>query len=319
MLPVIDLNNSDRDGLARELDGACRDFGFFYLIGHGLDTSLTDNLMRLARTFFAREHDEKMRIHMSRGGRAWRGYFPVGDELTSGYPDRKEGIYFGTELDEQDPRVQRGVPLHGRNQFPEVAGFDRAVLDYMHGVTDLGHRVLRLLAMALDLDTEFFTERYTQDPTILFRIFNYPAGSASDWGVGAHTDYGMLTFLAQDSIGGLQVRHGEGWLEVPDVPGSFVVNVGDMLERLTRGRYLSALHRVRNKSGQNRLSMALFFDPSFGAELVPIDGLATEQNPHTQVRWDDIDPNASLGTYGDYLLAKVSKVFPLLSASVRPR
>jgi isopenicillin N synthase-like dioxygenase len=137
-------------------------------------------------------------------------------------------------------------------------------------------------------------------------------------GVSApYTDYGLLTLLRQDAIGGLQVRNGERWLDVPDIPNSFVCNVGDMLERLTRGRYLSALHRVRNTSRQDRLSMAFFFDPAFEAQLAPIEDIGPERSPHTQVRWDEIDPNAPLGTYGDYLLAKVAKVFPELHAQVR--
>ena len=104
-LPVIDLSIAQRGGearseVARQLDLACSEFGFFYLVGHDVPARLTDGLLALAREFFAREPAEKMRIHMSRGGRAWRGYFPVGGELTSGQPDLKEGLYFGTELDD---------------------------------------------------------------------------------------------------------------------------------------------------------------------------------------------------------------------------
>ena len=326
-LPVIDLSllaqgDLAKDRLAAQLDWACREFGFFYLVGHGVDTSRIDALMSLSRQFFACDSEEKQRIHMAKGGRAWRGYFAVGDELTSGAPDRKEGIYFGTELDDADSRVQRGMPLHGRNQFPSLPGFEAAVLDYMAALTDLGHRLLEVLAGSLGLDDDFFAAHYTRDPTVLFRIFNYPAGRRSGhegWGVGAHTDYGLLTLLKQDSIGGLQVRNGERWIDVPDVANSFVCNVGDMLERLTQGRYLSALHRVRNDSDRDRLSMALFFDPGFDALLVPMAGVRPEHDrPHTDVRWDAIDPNGEVGSYGDYLLAKIARVFPDLGRNVLP-
>jgi isopenicillin N synthase-like dioxygenase len=339
-LPTIDLSLAGSSELidtelAQRLDQACREFGFFYLQGHGVDTAVVDALMDLSRSFFALGVDEKCGIHMSKGGRAWRGYFRVGDELTSGVPDAKEGIYFGTELDANDARVQANWPLHGSNQFPPLSGFRAAVLQYMNAVTDLGHRLLGLLARGLGLDAHFFVEHYTRDPTILFRIFNYPPQqpssnrpvqhdvtaplSETNWGVGAHTDYGLLTLLKQDSIGGLQVRHGEGWIDVQDVPDSFVCNVGDMLERLTSGRYLSALHRARNSSVHNRLSMALFFDPSFTAQLQPIESVQPErEQPHTDVRWDDIDPNQTVGTYGEYLLQKVGRVFPTLrDASLR--
>lgn len=326
-LPIIDLSlvrqgTVGRKQLEKQLDLACREFGFFYLIGHEIDASRIDLLMTLARQFFARDAEEKSRIHISQGGRAWRGYFRVGDELTSGIPDSKEGIYFGTELDDADPRVQRKLPLHGHNQFPALPGFKSEVLDYMRVVADLGQQLMALLAGALGRPATFFSENYTRDPTILFRIFNYPTGAAlqfneASWGVGAHTDYGLLTLLKQDSVGGLQVRHGKDWIDVPDIPNSFVCNVGDMLERLTQGRYLSALHRVNAIHDRDRLSMALFFDPSFDAKIVPIEGVSPHHDqPHTQVRWDSIDPNSTNGTYGEYLLKKVGKVFPALRDDV---
>src|SRR5215208_4899690 len=106
-----------------ELDTACRTHGFFYVADHGVSTSLLGELERLARAFFAQDEAAKLEIRMSLGGRAWRGYFPVGGELTSGVPDRKEGIYFGAELDGDHPAVRRGDPLHGKNLFPPDAGF----------------------------------------------------------------------------------------------------------------------------------------------------------------------------------------------------
>src|SRR5262245_31170605 len=135
-LPVIDLRLAGRgaetrSALARELDRACSEFGFFYLIGQPIDSRLSDRLLQLSRDFFSRDAAEKMQIHMSRGGRAWRGYFPLGGELTSGQPDLKEGLYFGTELDGNDPRVRAGTPMHGPNLFPEVAQFRETVLEYM--------------------------------------------------------------------------------------------------------------------------------------------------------------------------------------------
>ena len=140
-LPVIDLSVARRGGearseVARRLDLACREFGFFYLVGHDVPARSTDGLLALAREFFARDPAEKMRIHMSRGGRAWRGYFPVGGELTSGTPDLKEGLYFGTELDDSHPRVRAGTPMHGRNLFPEDPQFRASVLAYMSAQPD---------------------------------------------------------------------------------------------------------------------------------------------------------------------------------------
>jgi isopenicillin N synthase-like dioxygenase len=127
----------------------------------------------------------------------------------------------------------------------------------------------------------------------------------------------LLTLLQQDAVGGLQVLNRERWLDAPPLAGSLVCNVGDMLERLTNGRYLSALHRAKNLSARERLSMVLFLDPSFDAKLEPLPGVVPDsQQPHTNVRWDRIDPHAMQGTYGEYLLSKVSKVFPDLAPTV---
>ena len=328
-LPIVDIaslraDSRDLGSIGAALDRACSEFGFFYVTGHRIDPALCSRLMTLASRFFALPPTEKMAIAMAHGGRAWRGYFPVDGELTSGRPDRKEGIYFGTELGPDDPRVRAGVPLHGMNLYPPLSGFRETMLPYMDAVTAVGQLLLSGIAVGLGLESDYFLERYTRDPTVLFRIFNYPpatAGSAGDeLGVGEHTDYGLLTLLRQDEVGGLEIWHRDRWLAAPPVPDSFVCNVGDMLERLTAGRYVSALHRVRNLSTQDRISMPLFLDPSFDAVLAPIKVTAQEPTAvrlnQRARRWDGTDLATVSGTYGDYLLGKVSKVFPQLKARV---
>ncbi len=328
-LPIIDLGSLRRDArdlahIGAALDAACCEFGFFYITGHGIDPALSARMMKLAREFFASPLQAKMAIAMAHGGRAWRGYFPVDGELTSGRPDRKEGIYFGTELGFDDARVRAGVPLHGMNLFPALPGFRETILAYIDEVTAVGQLLLQGVAVGLGLSRDYFLERYTRDPTVLFRIFNYPPSTAGadehELGVGEHTDYGLLTLLRQDDIAGLQIWYQDRWLAAPPVHDSFVCNVGDMLERLTAGRYVSALHRVRNASGRDRISMPLFLDPSFEAVLEPIkvlapDPTAINRRRHGR-RWDGADLAAVSGTYGDYLLGKVSKVFPQLRAEV---
>ena len=262
-----------------------------------------------------------MRIDMARGGRAWRGYFAVGDELTSGKPDRKEGLYFGVELPADHPAVLAGTPLHGQNLFPEIPGFREVVLEYMAALTQLGHRLMAALALSLGLDESYFADRYTGDPLVLFRIFNYPASPAAaseaSWGVGEHTDYGMLTILRQDDSRRLQVKSRSRWIDAPPIPGSFICNIGDMLDRLTRGIYRSTPHRVLNSTDRDRMSLAFFFDPNYGAEVRPIDQLAGHRiEDDSQQRWDRANIHEIGGTYGDYLLSKVAKVFPQLRREV---
>ena len=260
-----------------------------------------------------------MKIAMAKGGRAWRGFFPVGGELTSGKPDLKEGVYFGDELDEDDPRVKRGVPMHGANLWPDaVPELKPAVLDFMARTTEAAHAVMRGVALSLGLDAAYFARTYTSDPTVLFRVFHYPPARAVDgeWGVGEHTDYGLLTLLAQDECGGLQVKSRSGWIEAPPIAGTLVCNIGDMLDRLTGGWYRSTPHRVRNVSGRDRLSFPLFFDPAWDAVIEPLPAHAAEAHDDSGERWDRANVHVFEGTYGDYLLGKVGKVFPDLEREV---
>jgi isopenicillin N synthase-like dioxygenase len=328
-VPIIEIGSLRNDSadvarIGAALDRACCEFGFFYVTGHGIDPALSSRMIALGRKFFALPLEQKLEIAMAHGGRAWRGYFPVDGELTSGRPDRKEGIYFGTELGPDDPRVRAGVPLHGMNLYPPLSGFRETLLTYIDNVTAVGQLLLRGIAVGLGLGPDYFLDRYTRDPTVLFRIFNYPpsiAGAHDDeLGVGEHTDYGLLTLLRQDEIGGLEIWHEDRWLPAPPVPDSFVCNVGDMLERPTAGRYVSALHRVRNVSKHDRISMPLFLDPSFDAVLAPIEALTPDSSASNrnrrERRWDNTDLATISGTYGEYLLNKVSKVFPQLKAKV---
>ncbi|MEV4411746.1 2-oxoglutarate and iron-dependent oxygenase domain-containing protein [Catellatospora sp. NPDC049609] len=316
-LPIIDLS-ADRAAVAAEIQAACRDSGFFYLTGHGVPTELLERLDAAAREFFALPEDVKLEIAMARGGRAWRGFFPVGGELTSGRPDLKEGLYFGLDLPDDDPRVRAGLPLHGADLYPrQVPALAELVPAYVAALTGVAQEVMRAVAVSLDLPADYFASGYTADPTVLFRIFHYPPSPSGDdgWGVGEHTDYGLLTLLAQDDNGGLQVRTPSGWVDAPPVPGTFVCNIGDMLDRLTGGWYRSTPHRVRNVSGNERLSFPFFFDPDFSATVPPLPGRArtgTDGHP----RWDGQDLRAFTGTYGDYLLGKVGKVFPQLRGEV---
>ena len=253
-----------------------------------------------------------------RPGAAWRGWFPLGGELTSGVPDEKEGLYFGSELSPEHPRVVAETPLHGANLFPDIPEDLRpAVLDYMQKMTGLGQSVLSGIALALGLSPSWFTENLTGDPLILFRIFRYPAMprvGPERWSVGEHTDYGLLTILAQDESGGLQVETPRGWTDVEPRPGTLVCNLGDMLERLTGGRYRSTPHRVRNKGSGDRLSFPFFLDPSWDAMVKRIPIIERPVDYEAARRWDHTSVHGFEGTYGEYILTKVGRVFPDLAS-----
>jgi isopenicillin N synthase-like dioxygenase len=316
-LPVIDLDGDERD-VARALDAAACEHGFFYVMNHGIDVA---PLAALARRFFAEDEATKMQIPMAAGGRAWRGYFGAGGELTSNRPDWKEGLYLGQELGPEHPRVRAGVPLHGPNLWPAIDGFRDVVLRYIEDTTTLGQRLMRALALGLGLPADYFRDHGTADPLLLLRLFNYPsrpvpAGVDAAWGVGEHTDYGLLTMLWQDDVGGLEVKSRGRWIAAPPIPGTLVCNIGDMLDRMTGGRWRSNPHRVAiNTSGRDRLSIPAFFDPDFDTPVQPIRGLVRRPDDRAE-RWDGLSVHDWQGTYGDYVLAKVGKVFPDLRAAV---
>jgi isopenicillin N synthase-like dioxygenase len=321
-LPVIDIvplcAMDDAEAAARTADAigaASAEFGFFYAEGHGIADALFERLEAASHAFFALPEAEKAAIAMVHGGTAWRGWFPLGGELTSGRPDRKEGLYLGEELGPDDTRVAAGWPLHGANLWPAgLPELRTAVEDYLAAATAAAEALMRGMALALGLPADHFAAGITRRPTLLFRIFHYPpGGAADDLGVGEHSDYGLLTLLGQDRHGGLEVRAADGsWIAVPPRGRSLVINIGDMFERLTRGRFRSAPHRVINGSGQRRLSWPLFYDPDFAASVDPLPIPATTR---LLPRWDGLDVHDAGGTYGDYLIAKVGKVFPELAGT----
>src|ERR1700740_3634905 len=172
-IPVVDIGplvsgTEARYEVAARIGQACRDCGFFYIVRHGVNEGLIRRLEQASRRFFAQDLDKKLEINMSRGGRAWRGYFPVGGELTSGKPDLKEGLYFGAELGHDHPLVKSGTPLHGANLFPAaVPELKRLVLDYMDAMTGLGHCLAAGLSLSLGLEESYFADHFTRDPLIL--------------------------------------------------------------------------------------------------------------------------------------------------------
>ncbi|MDX6717705.1 MAG: hypothetical protein QOH30_4263, partial [Baekduia sp.] len=266
MLPIIDLTSS---AAAKEIDISCREFGFFAISNHGVSDQLRRDLIAASIQFFAGDANEKKVVSLSHGGSAWRGWFPLGGELTSGVPDLKEGYYFGRELP-PDPR-----PMHGPNIWPaDPANLRLLVTEWMHVMEPLAQHVLSLMAEGLGLTPHFFRNGLTAEPTPLFRIFRYPPHPMHDadrWGVAEHSDYGLLTLLAHDGKAGLEVKIGDTWIEAPSDPALIICNLGDMLDRLTAGRYRSTPHRARNRADQDRYSLPFFLDPGWDAVIETID------------------------------------------------
>jgi len=268
-IPVVDLH-AENERVTADIFSALHEFGFFYVIHHEVDLGLQNQLEEVAREFFESDEEQKMKFRMENAGRAWKGYFPVGAELTSGKPDQKEGFYFGAEIPTGDKRVIEGWPMHGPNQWQSPT-MRSIVTAYMSAVQKLAERLMTHIASGLGLAPDYFAKRFAQDPTRLFRIFAYPAlpgNTQQKWGVQEHTDMGFLTILKQDLLGGLQAKGPDGvWVDAPPIENSFVVNIGDMLELWTWGILKATLHRVENKAKHNRYSYPFFYDPTWTASL----------------------------------------------------
>lgn len=310
-IPVIDLTGSfsetpeDRKAVAWEVHKACRNTGFFYISNHGVAEALRERQFEVARRFFALPLEEKMRID-ARNSSCWRGYEAMSIQtLDDGSrPDFKESFMSGRECGANHPYVIQGVPYYGANQWPEAYPEMQAYTEeYIAAMQKLGTHLLGILALSLEMPEDYFTEAL-KEPAVATRLLRYPpqssVGDGNEIGAGAHTDWGMITILMQDDVGGLEVRNAAGdWIRAPHIPGTFVINLGDMVPILTNGLYNSNYHRVLNSvSGRERYSVPTFFDPDYTYRMKPVPTCVGPEGP----AFDEI-------TLGDHISAMYSKTY----------
>jgi isopenicillin N synthase-like dioxygenase len=293
-IPVIDISDWTVAGklkAAAEIHRACRETGFFYVAEHGIPSQLVRNQFDAAKALFDLPIEQKMALHMKKSP-ASAGYEPVGgqvldsqdDKNTKGPPDLKESFYSGAELPDTHPWCQRRIRAFGHNQWPDLPGFREQNLAYRHAVSALGDRILGLMALSLDLNEGWFEAFYTV-PSATLRMIKYPpqppGASFNQIGAGAHTDWGGITILAQDDVGGLEVRNADHeWITAPPVPETFIINLGDLMARWTNGSYNSNMHRVNNNtSHKDRYSIPFFYSPNPDAVIEAIPTCVTPDNP----------------------------------------
>jgi isopenicillin N synthase-like dioxygenase len=310
-LPVIDLSLLDAGPekaaeFREQLRAVAHEVGFFYLVGHGVDQQLTDDLLEVSRHFFELPAEDKLAIENVHSPQ-FRGYTRVGGELTNGDVDWREQIDVGVE---RGP-VERGTGvadfwrLEGPNLWPSALPEFRDVVDrWIGALSDVSRRLLRAWALSLGAAEDVFDDAFAE-PFSLLKIVRYPgeSGGTAKQGVGSHRDGGVLTLLlVEPGKDGLQVEHDGEWIEAPSLPGAFVVNIGEMFEMATEGYLKATLHRVQSPLiGTDRVSIPFFFNPGLGTVMPQ---LALGPELRAGVRGLSVDPTNSpiLETYGDNAL-----------------
>jgi isopenicillin N synthase-like dioxygenase len=306
-VPVVDVSGlcsadrTERERVAAEIGRAASEVGFFYISGAAIDDALFDRLLAATKEFFALPLEEKMRCYIGLS-KCHRGYVPVGEEgVESGTPDLKEAFDTALDLPTDDPDYLAGNPMLGPNTWPDLPGFAHAVTAYYQAVLEVGHRLLWAFAVALGEDPDTFSRHASKTPSQL-RLVHYPYNPDAEdgQGIGAHTDYECFTLL-KPTAPGLEVLNGAGeWIDVPPLPDTFVVNIGDMLELWTNGAFVATSHRVR-RVAEERYSFPLFFNVDYYTEVKPLPQFASRDGKERPTLWA-----------GEHLFAQTAQSFAYL-------
>ncbi|KAG9233028.1 2og-Fe oxygenase family protein [Amylocarpus encephaloides] len=259
------------------------------IINQVREAELQDDVFAASEKLFGLDMSEKLKLDKSNSvGDSGRGYEVIGNQgLQEGtLPDLKEGFYIGKEISATDPRVLNNAFLIGPNQWPPThlipsPPFREPMEEYYDRMLNLCFAILDILAATLPYGPDVFASFISNDPVASIRLLHYPPDTSTDdrqLGAGAHTDFGAITLLLQDETGGLQVfdSSDDEWVDLKPRRDAYVVNVGDMLQMWTGGRYKSGLHRVINKGGKDRYSVPFFFDGNIDCVLSPLDGSGGE-------------------------------------------
>jgi len=306
-LPILDLSNPDAEDFRRQLREVTHEVGFFYLVGHGIDPKLVDDVLDVSRRFFDLPEADKLALENVHSPQ-FRGYTRVGGELTANQVDWREQIDIGPERDAVDGGEDAAAywRLEGPNLWPAALPELRELATRWNDeLSTVALRLMRTWAVALGESENVFDEAFADKPFPLMKIVRYPGESNPEpkQGVGQHRDGGVLTLLlVEPGKGGLQVEYEGDWIDAPPVDGAFVVNIGEMLELATGGYLKATLHRVISPLvGTDRISVPFFFNPSLDARM-PQLALAPELA--AEARGLSVDPENSpiLETYGENVL-----------------
>ena len=303
-VPVIDIKKinsaSNKIYIAKELYKASTDLGFIYIKNHDISENLINDLRKDGLNFFRSSTDDKSKVLITKKHRGWLGFggAKMGDKAK---PDLKESFIWGYQYD--DGSLPDDHQLRGVNKWPKfLPSLQQNAMSYFHQINELAKNLLTCFAMGLNLKENFFI-RNCNAPLSRASLVYYPDQPKEmgemQFGVSEHTDFGLLTILCQDSVGGLQIKGLDGqWFHAPPIDGTLIVNVADLLSRWTGGIYKSTPHRVVNSSGKERLSIVLAFDPDPETLINPGEIPEIEKNT-----------NEEPITCGDYLIWRFNKAF----------
>ncbi|ETS84720.1 hypothetical protein PFICI_02745 [Pestalotiopsis fici W106-1] len=287
-IPLISLK-APKEDLIAQLTDACARVGFFYVKDHDVPQGVIDQLFQTATEFFSQDLARKNEINYKKS-RILRGYEPPAEVRTdeTRKPDLNEAFNWGYEKsldplfagsDDTPGPEWKDNPMSGPNAWPDMPGFQGSIRAYYVQVLQLARNMIRLFAEVLHLPPNFFDE-LVSTPGAMGRLIHYPPQPASDpdaLGIGAHTDIECFTILCQGSVPALQILNAGGeWIEAPPIPGTFVVNIGDLLARWTNDRFVSTVHRVWNVTGQERYSIPFFFGVNYDATVSTLDSCLAE-------------------------------------------
>ena len=291
-IPIIDMGplfNGPTPGnksaqAAAEIRHACENVGFFYIRNHKLSDNLRDQLFLQTRRFYDLPVDRKMEAYIGKSLQ-YRGYLPLGGEVTKERRDWHEAFDIGVNLRSDHPDVMRKKPLQGPNIWPTDVPELKATLSLAwDALFTTGCAVVRGLALSLNLDKDFFMPYIGKQPLCVLRLSHYPCFYGEEEnvgdGIGEHIDYGFVTILTQDETGGLEVKSSDGtWISAPHIPGTCLVNIGHMVQRWTNDTYRATRHRVKIPVKKSRYSMPFFFDPAYETVVTPLDNCCSPENP----------------------------------------
>jgi isopenicillin N synthase-like dioxygenase len=306
-IPVIDVAPALRDAgglesVAAQVREASERVGFFYVAGHGVPAAVIDRAFAASREFHALPLGDKLALKLNQNN---IGYLPVNESMQRAStvhkatrPNFNESFFISHDRGADHPDVVAATPLRGRNQWPAGhAAMRAAMVGYFKTMEALGERTLPVLARALAMPADHFDPCFADEAHVNLRFLHYPPQAMDDpeqFGQGPHTDNSFITFLAREDTPGLAVRLPSGeWLAPPLIPGTFLVNLGNVMKRWSNDRFLSTPHGVVNDSGRDRYSIAFFYSPNIAARIECLPSCAGPGNP----------PRYEPAVYGDLVRA----------------